>query len=45
MGVPPTACMFEMSPSGRGVMVDVGGVKTKRRLQQERGRRPLFGLP
>jgi len=40
-----TACMLEMPPPGRNVIVDVGGIQTERRLHQERGGRPLLGLP
>ena len=40
-----TARMLEMSPSGRNVVVDVGGIQTEWRLYQKRGGRPLFSLP
>ena len=37
--------MLKVPPPRRDVVVDVGGVQTKRRLHQERGGRSLFGLP
>ena len=40
-----TARMLEMPPSGRNVVIDVGGVQTEWRLYQKRGGSPLFGLP